>query len=152
MNLRRFLALGVLAWAGCSSGQDMDMDDWQCLIAASSCSTVTFTLPRPLPGPAISIVVTEPDGTVERLDCQPTGGSLACLPLSSLLQPVFDANGHLQAVSLEQAAPGAYAVDLSVDGVRMAGGTFVYSPTPLVNGPCGETCPGAQSFLLPAST
>jgi len=152
MNVVRFFALAVLAWAGCSSGQDMD--DWVC---QSSCSTVTFTLPRPLGGPTISIAVTAPDGTVERLDCQPTGGSLACLPLSSPLQPSFDANGDLQSVSLEQAARGAYNVDLIVDGVRMAGGTFQYEASPIIidRDPCGgggTSCPGPQSFTLVAGS
>jgi hypothetical protein len=143
MKLRCLLGLMVLAWAGCSD--EPGMDEWVCYCP----SNITFALSRPLPGPAISISVEQPDGTVERLDCQPTGGSLACLPLSSALAPNFDANGALQSVTIDPAETGSYIVELTVDGVRMGGGTFNYAGTTIITGACGETCVGgAQTVTI----
>ena len=146
MNLRRFLAVIVLAWAGCSS--EPDMDDWVC-----SCEdSVTFALPRPLAGVLIQISVALPDGTSESLDCQPSGSALACLPLSSRLVPNFDATGALQSVTLAPADAGAYTVELRVDGTAMGGGSFNYNATSTtVPGPCGaETtiCLTPQTFTI----
>jgi hypothetical protein len=143
MNLRRVSALLVLALAACSSEAGIGE---QCV---PLCGRVTFVLPRPLPGPEISLVVEKPDGTVERLDCQPTGGSLACLPLSSLLLPNFDASGALQSVTLDETAVrGFYTVQLTVGGAAMGGGSFRYDAPLVTAGPCGETCEGSQSFTL----
>lgn len=141
MNLRRLI--GLIALASCSSEPGIHE---QCLAGCNN--RVTFALPRPLPGPDISIVVEEPDGRVQRLDCAPSGGSLACLPLSSPLLPNFDTNGALQSVILSQPAQGGYTLQLIVDGTPMGGGSFRYNATPVPAGPCGETCPASQSFTI----
>ena len=146
MNLRRFLGVIVLAWAGCSSKSDMH--DLVCACDAS----LTFALPRPLAGVLIQISVQKPDGNVENLDCQPSGNVLACLPLSSPLLPNFEANGALQSVTLEQADAGAYTVELRVDGTVMGGGTFNYSESTMHEtkyGPCGPEGTTTTTCLMP---
>ena len=143
MSIPRLFGLIALTLASCSSESERRT---QCLVGCSS--AVTFALSRSHPGPNISIVVEEPDGSAQRLDCVPTGGSLACLPLSSRLVPNFDANGALQSVTLNQPAPGGYTVQLIVNDTPMGGGSFRYAATPVPAGPCGETCPASQSFTI----
>jgi hypothetical protein len=152
MRLRRFLGLIVLAWAGCSSEEDGPPPPrTQCLssIPADCGNSAIFTLATPLAGRAFAIAVGEMDGNVERLDCQPGDGSVACIPVPARLVPTFDATGALQSLTLHYPPTGSVDVQIVVDGTPAAAGSFRYSPMVTVSGPCGTTiCIGSQTFTI----
>jgi len=148
MKLRRFLGLIVLAWAGCSTEEDGPPGPrTQCL--ADCGNSAIFTLATPLAGSAFAIAVGEMDGNVERLDCQPGDGSVACIPVPNRLVPSFDATGALQSLTLHYPPPGSVSVQIVVDGTPAAAGSFRYQPTVTESGPCGTTiCIGSQTFTV----
>lgn len=74
-----------LGWVGCSDDGVITHGD--CL---SSCApnNVTFMLATPLSWRQIEIAVGFPDGSVDRLDCQPGDGSIACIPVPQRVRPL----------------------------------------------------------------
>jgi hypothetical protein len=132
------VSLTALGWGGCS---DRDETTWVCL---SSCgpTTVTFELSTPISWRQIEIAVGLPDGSVERLDCQPGDGSIACIPVPGRVRPSFAADGALESLTVGPAGGGTYAVQIAVDGTPAAAGAFEYVPVYTPNpGPPLSTCP-----------
>ena len=145
MKLRRFFGLIALAWAGCST--EGDGPRTQCL--ADCGNSAIFTLATPLVGRAFAIAVGEMDGSVERLDCQPGDGSVACVPVPARLVPTFDATGALQSLTLHYPPAGSVSVQIVVDGTPTAAGSFRYEPMETGGEPCGTTiCVGSQTFTI----
>ncbi len=146
MKRRRFLGLIVLAWAGCSITED-GRPPPQCLVDCGN--SAIFTLATPLAGRTFAIAVGDMGGSVERLDCQPGDGSVACIPVPTRLVPTFDATGALQSLTLHYPPSGSVDVQIVVDGAPAAAGSFLYSPSVTESGPCGTTiCIGSQTFVI----
>lgn len=137
-----------LGWAGCTDG---DETHWVCL---SSCSpnNVTFMLATPLSWRRLEIAVGFPDGSVDRLDCQPGDGSMACIPVPQRVRPTFAANGALESLTVGSARGGSYSVQIAVDGAPAAAGSFTYAPVYTPNpGPPLSTCPYTPAPECPSS-
>jgi hypothetical protein len=139
MNLRPLFALLVLASTACSRSDDTI---WSCIGACDS--KLTFTLATPLSGTEIAIIVGEPDGTVDQIDCQRGAASVACVPVSARVVPTFDANGALLSLEVSPPTAGTYAVQIAVDGTSAAAGSFWYEVPPLP-AHCGDPCSGNSS-------
>lgn len=139
------VSLAAVGSFGCSG----DGIRTQCFVDCNS--SVTFALGTPLVGRDLAISVGFPDGSVERLDCQPGDGSVACIPVSTRVEPSFTAAGALQSVRVGYPPTGTYAVQIAVDGTPAAAGSFSYQPpsdTP-ITGPCpGARCAGSQTFAV----
>jgi len=153
MRFRLLLCLVALGWVGCSDDGGITHGD--CLISCSP-STVTFVLATPLSWRQLEIAVGFPDGSVDRLDCQPGDGSIACIPVPVRVQPKFAANGALESLTVGSPGGGTYAVQIAVDGAPAAAGSFNYvpvytpNPTPVVN-TCHwvpPPCQGSETFTI----
>ena len=114
--------------------------------------SATFTLATPLSGRELAIAVGFPDGSEERINCQPGDGSVACIPVTSRVQPKFAANGALESLAVDSPPLGTYAVQIAVDGTPAAAGSFDYVATRTVTvGACPGTtvsCAGMQTFTI----
>jgi hypothetical protein len=145
MNLRNLLAAVIaIAWTGCSVGDETHS------VCLTDCDhSAIFLLATPIAGRQFSIAVGQMDGSVERIDCQPGDGSVACIPVASRLAATFDATGALQSLKLAYPPNGTLAVQISVDGAPAAAGSFPYQPPVMESGPCGVTsCVGSQTFTI----
>jgi len=116
----------------------------------STCySDVSFALATPLSGREIVISVGFPDGSVERIDCQPGDGSVACIPVTSRVKLSFAVDGSLQSLNVRYAPAGSYAVQIEADGAPAAAGAFSFAG-PVYGDPCGgySACSGTQTFTI----
>ena len=140
--------LVAVGWVGCTDG---DETHWMCLGGCGP-SRATFTLATRLSGRELAIAVGFPDGSEERINCQPGDGSIACIPVTSRVQPKFAANGALESLAVDSPPFGTYAVQIAVDGAPAAAGSFDYQSTSTVTvGACPGTtvsCGGMQAFTI----
>jgi len=136
-------------WVGCTD--DDDETKWVCLSGCGP-SSATFTLATPLSGRELVIAVGFPDGSVESINCQPGDGSVACIPVTSRVEPKFAANGALESLAVDSPPLGTYAVQIAVDGAPAAAGSFSYQSTRTVTvGVCPPytlSCGGMQTFTI----
>ena len=152
------ICLVALGWVGCSDDGGITHGD--CLISCRP-STVTFMLATPLSWRQLEIAVGFPDGSVDRLDCQPGDGSIACIPVPVRVQPKFAATGALESLTVGSPVgsprTGTYAVQIAVDGAPAAAGSFNYAPvyTPNPGPPLSScpytpapTCQGSETFTI----